>query len=95
MLTGVHLMLVDLRSVGPGGKVGEDRLQVVGITVNNAIPFDPRPPMNPSGLRVGTPTLTTRGMLEEDLREIVRINLAALVDTRSGEQRDDMTKTPG
>jgi glycine hydroxymethyltransferase len=52
----------------------------VGITVNrNAIPFDERPPMNPSGLRIGTPALTTRGMVEEDMREIARIIVAALL----------------
>jgi glycine hydroxymethyltransferase len=51
----------------------------VGITVNrNAIPFDERPPMNPSGLRIGTPALTTRGLVEEDMREIGRIIAAAL-----------------
>ena len=46
----------------------------------NAIPFDERPPMNPSGLRIGTPALTTRGMVEEDMREIARIIAAALGD---------------
>jgi glycine hydroxymethyltransferase len=77
--TDVHLVLVDLNSVGLDGRAGEDRLGAVGITVNrNAIPFDPRPPMNPSGLRIGTPALTTRGMVEEDLREIGRIIVAAL-----------------
>jgi glycine hydroxymethyltransferase len=46
----------------------------------NAIPFDERPPMNPSGLRIGTPALTTRGLVEEDMREIARIIVAALGD---------------
>ncbi len=61
--TDTHLVLVDLNPTGLDGKEGEDRLDQVGITVNrNAIPFDERPPMNPSGLRIGTPALTTRGL---------------------------------
>jgi glycine hydroxymethyltransferase len=69
--TDVHLVLVDLGMDGLTGKEAEDRLAEVGITVNrNAIPFDQRPPMQASGLRIGTPALTTRGFLEEDLREI-------------------------
>ena len=60
--TDVHLVLVDLTPTGLDGQTAEDRLEAVGITVNrNAIPFDERPPMNPSGLRIGTPALTTRG----------------------------------
>ena len=84
MLTGgtdVHLVLVDLTNTGLDGKTAEDRLEEVGITVNrNAIPFDERPPMNPSGLRIGTPALTTRGLVEEDLREIAEVIVAALAD---------------
>ena len=54
--TDVHLVLVDLTPTGLDGQTAEDRLEAVGITVNrNAIPFDERPPMNPSGLRIGTP----------------------------------------
>ena len=79
--TDVHLVLVDLTSIGREGKTAEDRLEEVGITVNrNTIPFDPRPPMNPSGLRIGTPALTTRGLVEEDMREIGRIIAGALGD---------------
>ena len=56
--TDVHLVLVDLGPTGLDGKTAENRLEEVGITVNrNAIPFDERPPMNPSGLRIGTPAL--------------------------------------
>ncbi|HSK49081.1 MAG TPA: serine hydroxymethyltransferase, partial [Solirubrobacterales bacterium] len=77
--TDVHLVLVDLTPTGLDGQTGEDRLEAVGITVNrNAIPFDPRPPMNPSGLRIGTPALTTRGLVEEDLTEVAAIVAAAL-----------------
>ena len=69
--TDVHLLLVDLNPTGLDGKEGERRLEEVGITVNrNSIPFDERPPMNPSGLRIGTPALTTRGMKEEQMMEI-------------------------
>ena len=69
--TDVHLVLVDLTPTGLDGQTAEDRLEEVGITVNrNAIPFDERPPMNPSGLRIGTPALTTRGLVEDDMREI-------------------------
>lgn len=88
--TDVHLVLVDLTSTGLDGQEGEDRLDQVGITVNrNAIPFDPRPPMNPSGLRIGTPALTTRGFQPEDLTEI-----AAIISTALGpdfeSQRDSL-----
>ncbi len=77
--TDVHLVLVDLTSTELDGKTAEDRLEEVGITTNrNTIPFDPRPPMNPSGLRIGTPALTTRGLVEEDMREIGRIIAGAL-----------------
>ncbi len=77
--TDVHLVLVDLTPTGLDGQTAEDRLEAVGITVNrNAIPFDERPPMNPSGLRIGTPALTTRGMGEEEMREIAAVIVAAL-----------------
>jgi glycine hydroxymethyltransferase len=77
--TDVHLVLVDLTPTGLDGQTAEDRLEAVGITVNrNAIPFDPRPPMNPSGLRIGTPALTTRGMAEEEMTEIATVIATAL-----------------
>jgi len=77
--TDVHLVLVDLTPTGLDGQTAEDRLDEVGITVNrNAIPFDERPPMNPSGLRIGTPALTTRGMGEEEMTEIAEVIVAAL-----------------
>src|SRR5699024_3938996 len=60
--TDVHLVLVDLRNSQLDGQQVEDLLHEVGITVNrNAVPFDPRPPMVTSGLRIGTPALATRG----------------------------------
>jgi glycine hydroxymethyltransferase len=77
--TDVHLVLVDLTPTGVFGKEAELRLEEVGITVNrNAIPFDERPPLDPSGLRIGTPALTTRGFVEDDLREIAKIVVGAL-----------------
>ena len=79
--TDVHLILVDLRDSDVDGKQGEDRLESVGITVTrNSIPFDPRPPMVSSGLRIGTPALTTRGLGTDDLREVGLIIAAALQD---------------
>ncbi|HTQ67720.1 MAG TPA: serine hydroxymethyltransferase [Solirubrobacteraceae bacterium] len=79
--TDVHLVLVDLRDSAPplSGREAEDRLASIGITVNrNAVPFDPRPPMEASGLRIGTPALVTRGLGVEDFDEIGRILATAL-----------------
>jgi glycine hydroxymethyltransferase len=77
--TDVHLVLVDLRESELTGQDGEDRLHQIGITVNrNAVPFDPRPPMVSSGLRIGTPALATRGVTVEDFEEIGRIISRAL-----------------
>ncbi|ADU50872.1 serine hydroxymethyltransferase [Thermaerobacter marianensis DSM 12885] len=77
--TDNHLMLVDLRSLGVTGREAEQVLERVGITVNkNAIPFDPQPPMVTSGIRLGTPALTTRGMREAEMREIGQLIAAAL-----------------
>jgi glycine hydroxymethyltransferase len=85
--TDVHLVLVDLGPTGLDGKTAEQRLEQVGITVNrNAIPFDERPPMNPSGLRIGTPALTTRGLVEDDLREIAEVIAIALSDSFDAER---------
>jgi glycine hydroxymethyltransferase len=85
--TDVHLVLVDLGPTGLDGKTAETRLEQVGITVNrNAIPFDERPPMNPSGLRIGTPALTTRGLVEDDLREIAQVICVALSDRFEAER---------
>src|SRR5215213_2376053 len=79
--TDVHLVLVDVTSVGLDGQTAEDRLEEVEITVNrNTIPFDERPPMNPSGLRIGTPALTTRGLGADDMREIAQVIAIALSD---------------
>ena len=71
--TDTHLMLVDVFSKGMLGSEAEKALDQAGITVNkNAIPFDTNPPMKPSGIRIGTPALTTRGMKEGEMRQIGR-----------------------
>jgi glycine hydroxymethyltransferase len=77
--TDVHLLLVDLRESELDGKQAEDRLDAIGITVNrNAVPFDPRPPMVTSGLRIGSPALATRGLAVQDFTEVGRIIAAVL-----------------
>ncbi len=77
--TDVHLVLVDLRESALDGQQAEDRLHEVGITVNrNAVPFDPRPPMVTSGLRIGTPALATRGLKVEDFHEVGKLIARAL-----------------
>jgi len=71
--TDTHLMLVDVFSKGMLGSEAEKALGDAGITVNkNAIPFDTNPPMKPSGVRIGTPALTTRGMKEGEMRQVGR-----------------------
>jgi glycine hydroxymethyltransferase len=71
--TDTHLMLVDVLSQGMLGSEAEKTLGQAGITVNkNAIPFDLNPPLKPSGIRIGTPALTTRGMKEAEMRQIGR-----------------------
>lgn len=77
--TDVHLVLVDLRHSTLDGKQAEDLLHEIGITVNrNAVPFDPRPPMVTSGLRIGTPALATRGFGDNELTEVADIIAVAL-----------------
>ena len=85
--TDVHLVLADLRRSELDGQAAEDRLHGVGITVNrNAVPFDPRPPMVTSGLRIGTPALATRGFgLPEfaEVADVIAIALRPTLDTRT------------
>ena len=77
--TDVHLVLADLRDSPLDGKQAEDRLHEVGITVNrNAVPFDPRPPMVTSGLRIGTPALATRGFGDTEFTEVADVIAEAL-----------------
>jgi glycine hydroxymethyltransferase len=80
--TDVHLVLVDLRASELDGKQAEDRLHAAGITVNrNAVPFDPRPPMVSSGVRIGTPALATRGFGAAEFAEVADIIATALHPT--------------
>jgi glycine hydroxymethyltransferase len=77
--TDNHLLLVNVLPLGVGGKVAESVLEACGITVNkNMIPYDERKPNDPSGIRVGTPALTSRGMGEDEMRTIARWMLESL-----------------
>ncbi|WP_413250002.1 serine hydroxymethyltransferase [Sinomonas flava] len=84
--TDVHLVLVDLRNAALDGQQAEDLLAAIDITVNrNAVPFDPRPPMVTSGLRIGTPALATRGFGEAAFREVADIIAEALIAGPEGD----------
>ncbi len=77
--TDNHLMLVDVTALGSTGKLAESVLEKCGITVNmNMIPYDQRKPLDPSGIRIGTPALTTRGMGTDEMRRIGQWMLKAL-----------------
>jgi len=83
--TDTHLMLVDVFSKGMLGSEAEKALEQAGITVNkNAIPFDTNPPMKPGGIRIGTPALTTRGMRENEMRQVGRWIAEALQNRNDG-----------
>jgi glycine hydroxymethyltransferase len=69
-----HLLLIDMTSKGMSGKETQELLEEAGVIVNkNAVPFDVNPPANPSGVRMGTPALTTRGMKEEEMKKVAKI----------------------
>jgi glycine hydroxymethyltransferase len=98
--TDVHLVLVDLRHSELDGQQAEDRLHEIGITVNrNAVPFDPRPPMVSSGLRIGTPALATRGFDAAAFQEVSDVIAAALAgpldETRTAELRGRVENLAG
>ena len=77
--TDIHLIQLDLRKTQWSGKDAEERLHEVAITVNrNTVPFDERPPTIASGVRIGTPAVTMRGFVEDDMREVGEIILDAL-----------------
>ncbi|EHK86100.1 serine hydroxymethyltransferase [Saccharomonospora azurea SZMC 14600] len=89
--TDLHLVLVDLVNSELDGKQAEDRLHSIGITVNrNAVPFDPRPPMVTSGLRIGTPALATRGFGADDFAEVADIIATALQPGFSDATREEL-----
>ena len=82
--TDTHLLLIDLRETELTGKIAEDTLELAGITVNkNAVPFDPLPPMVTSGIRIGTPAITTRGMKEAEMEVIAGLIKEALDNTEN------------
>jgi glycine hydroxymethyltransferase len=84
--TDNHLMLIDLTGMGISGREAQDRLEQVGIVVNrNTIPYDTRSPFDPSGIRIGTPSVTTRGMKEKEMRVIAGLIHGALIGKRKGD----------
>ena len=89
--TDTHLALIDLRALGVTGKEAEERTGRAGIVLNkNAIPYDPQPPAVASGIRVGTPSVTTQGMGEGDMKEVASLIARAVLDddgTAAGEVR--------
>jgi len=94
--TDNHLMLVDLTEQGITGKEAQETLDRMGITVNkNGIPFDTKGPMVTSGIRIGTPAVTTRGMKEEEMRAIGGLIASALRhkddEKRLGELREEVS----
>lgn len=79
--TDTHLALIDLRPLGVTGAEAETRCDAARITLNkNAIPFDPQPPMTASGIRVGTPSVTTQGMTQGDMKEVASMIARAVRD---------------
>jgi len=85
--TDNHLLLIDLRNKNIGGKEAEIALDKAGITCNkNTVPFDPNPPFTPSGIRIGTPAVTTRGMKEEEMKIIADIMNEAIKNHENEEK---------
>lgn len=85
--TDTHLILVDLRGRDITGAQAEEVLDRIGITVNkNAIPFDPRPPAIASGIRIGTPAVTTRGLDEKDMRQVAEV-ISLAINNRDDEEK--------
>jgi glycine hydroxymethyltransferase len=91
--TDTHVMLVDVFSKGMLGSDAEKSLGEAGITVNkNAIPFDTNPPLRPSGIRIGTPALTTRGMKEAEMQQVGRWIAEALLHRSDAAVLDKIRK---
>ncbi|BCB84657.1 serine hydroxymethyltransferase [Phytohabitans suffuscus] len=93
--TDTHLALIDLRDLGVTGREAEQRCDAAAITLNkNAIPYDPQKPMVASGIRVGTPSVTTQGMREAEMRQIAGLIAKAVrTDPVSGERALDEVRT--
>jgi glycine hydroxymethyltransferase len=86
--TDNHLVLIDVTKFGISGREAQDRLEAIGIVVNrNTIPYDTRSPFDPSGIRIGTPSLTTRGMKERDMKEVASILVGAITIGKPTELR--------
>jgi glycine hydroxymethyltransferase len=84
--TDTHLLLVDVFAKGIRGREAETALDKAHITVNkNTIPFDPNPPLNPSGIRLGSPAVTTRGFGEKEMREVAECIAEVLLNLGSEE----------
>lgn len=94
--TDTHVMLVDVRNTGLTGKEAEHLLDEIGITANkNTIPFDPASPFVTSGVRLGTPALTTRGLKEDDMKEIADIIATVLQNPEDAAKHQDAAKRVG
>lgn len=94
--TDTHLMLVDLRPKKVTGKAAEKELDRAGITVNkNTIPFDPEKPFVASGIRLGTPALTTRGMKEDDMRAVAGLIDRVIVNIGNEDEIEKVKKDVG
>ena len=97
--TDTHLALIDIQDLGVSGAEAESRCDAVGITLNkNAIPYDPKPPAVASGIRVGTPAVTTQGMGTQDMAAIASLIATAVADpdgSRSAQVREEVTRLVG
>ena len=81
--TDTHLILVDLTPTGVTGKAAEEALGRAGIVVNrNSIPFDPRPALTTSGLRLGTPAVTSRGFGQEEMKQIASLIMKVITNIK-------------
>ncbi len=93
--TDTHLALLDLRELGVTGTQAETRCDAAAITLNkNAIPYDPQPPMTASGIRVGTPAVTTQGLTEDDMKEVASLIGRAVRDA-DGSAADEVRAAVG
>jgi glycine hydroxymethyltransferase len=90
--TDNHLMLIDLRNKNLSGKQAEEALDAVGITCNkNSVPFDDKSPLVTSGIRLGTPALTTRGMKEAEMDQIAGMINRVILDHENDKVKDDVS----
>jgi len=92
--TDNHLMIVDLNNLNIPGKEAERALNEIGITVNkNTIPFDPRSPFDPSGIRLGTPALTSRGMKEAEMKLIGQLISKLIKNINNNKIKEEIKKS--